>query len=148
MLPTEAQLVDYFIFDAEDIDVGTFSRAKTDEVAAHFKIDEKAAYRALNVLAKKGVLTKTRDIMKRHKGKHAVGFQWWEYGWKPEDRERHAQRQTHEVAMARKTRREPEHDAHAAGADYAHEQLAGPLLPGLGLGADGRSRTNARRGPV
>ena len=29
MLPTEAQLVDYFIFDAEDIDVGTFSRAKT-----------------------------------------------------------------------------------------------------------------------
>ena len=125
MLPTEAQLVDYFIFDAEDIDVGTFSRAKTDEVAAHFKIDEKAAYRALNVLAKKGVLTKTRDIMKRHKGKHAVGFQWWEYGWKPEDRERHAQRQTHEVAMARKTRREPEHDAHAAGADYANEQLAG-----------------------
>ena len=27
--------------------------------------------------------------------------------------------------MARKTRREPEHDAHAAGADYAREQLAG-----------------------
>src|SRR5271166_5386614 len=36
--PTHQQIVDYFIFDAEDMDVGTFSRAKTDEVAAHFKI--------------------------------------------------------------------------------------------------------------
>jgi hypothetical protein len=104
MLPTESQLIDYFIFDAEDVDVGTFSRAKTDEVAAHFKIDEKAAYRALNALAKKGLLNKTRDIMKRHKGEHAVGYQWWEYGWKPGDRERYESKTTtQESSMPRKT---------------------------------------------
>ena len=62
MLPTEAQLVDYFIFDAEDIDVGTFSRSKTDEVAAHFKIDEKAAYRALNALASGGSMAESQKI--------------------------------------------------------------------------------------
>jgi hypothetical protein len=83
--PTEQQLVDYFIFNAEDVDVGTFSRAKTDEVAAHFGIDSEKAFRALGALARRGLLKKTRDVMKRHRGKTAVGYQWWEYGWKPGD---------------------------------------------------------------
>jgi hypothetical protein len=115
--PSEAQLIDFFIFDAEDIDIGTFSRAETDEVAAHFKIDPKAAYRALNALAKKDLLSKTRDTMKKHRGAHAVGYQWWEYYWKPGDLERFNQRQgVKESAM--------KPNAKKAGADYAHEQLS------------------------
>lgn len=87
-VPSEAQILDYFIFDAEDVDVGRFSRAKTDEVAAHFGIDPKAAYRILNALASRGILSKTRDVMRRHQGRTAVGFQWWEYVWRPGDVER------------------------------------------------------------
>src|SRR5208337_1512997 len=82
-LPTEQQLVDYFIFDAEDVDRGNFSRAKTNEVAAHFGIPQDVAFRALDALARRDVLTKTRDIMKKHRGKTAVGYQWWEYYWRP-----------------------------------------------------------------
>jgi hypothetical protein len=92
-LPTDQQLIDYFIFDTDDADIGTFSRATTDEVAAHFKLDPKAAFRALDALAKRGVLSKTRDVMKRHRGQTAVGYQWWEYLWKPEDTARYEARQ-------------------------------------------------------
>jgi hypothetical protein len=88
-LPTQDQLIDYFIFDAEDIDVGTFSRAKTDEVAAHFKISPPTAFRALDALADQGILFKTRDIMKGRAGKKVIGYQWWEYGWKPGDTARY-----------------------------------------------------------
>lgn len=91
-LPTEEQIINYFLFDAEDVDVGTFSRAKTDEVAAHFGMSQAAAFRALDALAKKGVLQKTRDVMKGRHGKKAVGYQWWEYGWKSGDRERYESR--------------------------------------------------------
>ena len=89
----ETEIVDYFIFNAEDVDVGAFSRAKTDEVAAHFGIDPKIAYRTLNALAQQGVLLKTRDIMKRHRGRTAVGYQWWEYSWRPGDLERYEKRE-------------------------------------------------------
>jgi hypothetical protein len=51
MTPTEAELIDYMLFDAEDVDAGTFSRARTDEVAAHFKMTPKAAYAMLNALS-------------------------------------------------------------------------------------------------
>ena len=89
----ETEIVDYFIFNAEDVDVGAFSRAKTDEVAAHFGIDPKIAYRTLDALAQQGVLLKTRDIMKRHRGRTAVGYQWWEYSWRPGDLERYKERE-------------------------------------------------------
>jgi|SRR5580692_64874 hypothetical protein len=128
--PSEDDLIDYFIFDAEDIDIGTFSRAKTDEVAAHFGINERTAFRLLDALAKKGVLMKTRDTMKRHKGKTAVGYQWWEYYWKPGDRERWEQRnKTTEESMTRKrpAKHKPERksftDPRRIGAAYAQEQL-------------------------
>lgn len=125
MPPTESQLIDYFIFDAEDVDVGTFSRAKTDEVAAHFGMDPKVALRALNVLAKKGVLSKTRDVMKRHKGEHAVGYQWWEYYWKPGDRERYESKTatTQESPMPRKDDEQILDAAEKAGIQYANDQL-------------------------
>jgi len=83
--PTERQILDFMLVDAEDIDRGTFSRTTTEEVATHFKIDPKVAYKRLNALAKRGVLDKTRDIMKKHRGAHAVGWQFWEYSWKPGD---------------------------------------------------------------
>jgi len=89
----ETEIIDYFIFNAEDVDVGAFSRAKTDEVAAHFGIDPKIAYQALDALAQQGVLLKTRDIMKRHRGRTAVGYQWWEYPWRPGDLERYEERE-------------------------------------------------------
>ena len=83
--PTERQILDYLLVDAEDVDRGNFSRTNTEEVATHFKIDPKVAYKRLNALAKRGVLDKTRDIMKKHRGAHAVGWQFWEYNWKPGD---------------------------------------------------------------
>ena len=46
---------------------------------------------------------------------------------------------------ARKTRREPEHDAHAAGADYAREQLAGAYFQDWVWEQMVEARTNARR---
>jgi hypothetical protein len=82
---TDSQIIDYFIFDAEDKDVGLFSRASTDEVATHFGIDPDAAYRLLN---KTRGLTKSRDTLRGKNGKKAVGFQLWEYYWKPGDLER------------------------------------------------------------
>jgi hypothetical protein len=100
--PTEQQLVDYFLFDAEDQDIGTFSRAKTNEVASHFGITPEAAFRALDALARRGTLTKTRDVMKRHRGKTAVGYQWWEYGWKPGDLARYEARGKTTVGEARR----------------------------------------------
>jgi predicted transcriptional regulator len=88
---TPQQIIDYMLVDASDVDVENFSRAKTDEVAEHFQIDPKAAYRALDALARLGILTKTRDEMKKHRGKTAVGYQWWEYTWKPGDLARYEQ---------------------------------------------------------
>ena len=85
----ESYFIDYFIFDAEDQDIGLFSRADTAEVAKFFKIKPQAAYDALNAIAEKGLLTKTRDTMKKHRGKTAVGYQIWEYYWKPGDMERY-----------------------------------------------------------
>lgn len=84
----ESHFIDFFIFDAEDQDIGLFSRADTAEVAKFFKIKPEVAYNTLNLLAEKGLLTKTRDTMKKHRGKTAVGYQIWEYYWKPGDLER------------------------------------------------------------
>jgi hypothetical protein len=137
-VPSEAQLLDYFLFGAEDVDIGTFSRATTDEVAAYFGMAPKAAFRVLDALARQGVLNKTRDIMKRHRGKTAVGYQWWEYDWKPGDLERYEAGvkpiALEESPMPRKSKREPTPeeegaqilaDAEKAGATYAQEQLNG-----------------------
>jgi hypothetical protein len=88
-LITPQQIVDYLIFDADDRDIGRFSRAKTDEVAAHFEIDPNVAYRKLDAMARLGILTKTRDVMRKHRGRTAVGYQWWEYYWRPGDLERY-----------------------------------------------------------
>jgi DNA-binding MarR family transcriptional regulator len=125
MTPTEVRLIDFFVFDAAE-DIGRFSRATTDEVAEHFGIDPKAAYRVLNALAKKGRLTKARDIMKRHKGRTAVGYQWWEYYWQPGDLERYEQREKplKESTMTTHDDNEIE-QAEAAGEEYAYDQING-----------------------
>jgi len=125
--PTREQIVDFFIFDAVDQDVGYFSRASTEDVANHFGIDPKAAYNALNKLATKvkgdeypdpiaGLIIKTRDVIKKHQGKTAVGFQQWEYYWTPEDTERHGAGKMKEEASQ-------EIDFHQAGFDHAQEQM-------------------------
>lgn len=103
-VPTERQILDFFIFDAEDADLGTFSRAKTDEVAAHFRVDPAAMFRALDALAERGVLHKTRDIMKRHRGKTAFGYQWWEYTWTKADVERWEDREQENLSERRTVR--------------------------------------------
>ena len=136
--PSRDQLIDYLLFGAEDVDVGRFSRAKTDEVAAYFGMTPTEAFRVLDALARQGVLSKTRDTMKRHRGKTAVGYQWWEYAWRPGDLERYeagTKPKTHEESpMSRKPKREPTPEeegaqilesAEKAGADYAQEQLNG-----------------------
>ena len=83
-LPTEQQIIDYFLFDAEDTDVGLFSRAGTDEVADHFRLEPAVAFRLLDKLAKKKLLEKSRDLISRT-GKKVVGYQQWEYHWRPGD---------------------------------------------------------------
>ncbi len=103
-VPTERQILDFFIFDAEDADLGTFSRAKTDEVAAHFRVDPAAMFRALDALAERGVLKKTRDLMKRHRGKTAFGYQWWEYNWTKADLARWEDREQEKLSERRTVR--------------------------------------------
>ena len=121
---TPKEIIDYFLFDAEDVDIGTFSRAKTDEVAAHFGIDPKVAFRALDALARQGVLLKTRDIMKRHRGQTAVGFQWWEYGWRPGDLERYEER-----GSRMQVRETPSRNLNGAEWRAVLEELAAKLPP-------------------
>jgi len=86
--PTEKELLDYFLNDADDIDVGHFSRSSTEAVARFFKIDEKLAYRRMNALMKKvPAFTKQRDTIfgginpVTGKPTKSVGFQQWEIGW-------------------------------------------------------------------
>jgi DNA-binding Lrp family transcriptional regulator len=86
--PTERQILDFMLTDAMDVDIGNFSRTSTKEIAEHFKITPEVAFKRLDALAKRGVLSKTRDTMKKHRGAHAVGWQFWEYGWKDGDEAR------------------------------------------------------------
>lgn len=80
--PTERELLDYFLNDADDIDVGHFSRSSTEAVAEFFGIDKKVAYRRLNALAKKvPAFSKQRDEIFGDGRKRVVGFQQWEIGW-------------------------------------------------------------------
>lgn len=88
-VPGESQIIDYFIFETDDADIGLFSRADTGEVADHFRIEPVIAFRMLDKLAKKKLLLKTRDLIKAPTGKKAVGYQLWEYYWKPGDLERY-----------------------------------------------------------
>lgn len=88
-VPGESQIIDYFIFESDDADIGLFSRADTGEVADHFRIEPVIAFRILDKLAKKKLLEKSRDVLKAPIGKKSVGYQLWEYYWKPGDLERY-----------------------------------------------------------
>jgi len=88
--PTEQEIIDYLLTGADVTrDIGTFSQVRTNEVAEHFHITPEAAFRRMNALAKKGVVTKQRDELRGRsigsKQLKAIGWQIWEYMWKPED---------------------------------------------------------------
>ena len=91
----EQQVIDYMLFDAPTHDAGTFSRASTEDIAKHFDISPEVAYKRLNPLARRGILEKSRDELMgagrrgRPGFKKAVGWQLWEYLWKPADDERY-----------------------------------------------------------
>jgi hypothetical protein len=60
--------------------------------------------------------------MKKHRGQTAVGYQWWEYGWKPGDRARYEARKD-AVSEARSGLREDAPMSAAAFVDALREHL-------------------------